>query len=191
MKITRLDTPHCSVGEGPVWDVQEQALYSIDILGKCIHRHHLASGRNDRFEVPGIIGSMALRVGGGALIALKDGVHTYDFATGASAPLTCPPDQDPRVQVNDGKTDRFGRCTPTPPCSPGCSSCPTASSPTPLPPTGTLPSREPERRWHRATAQTLLGPLPHLNPLPPTPMAQAFRTPNHWKRSPATSMETD
>ena len=89
MKITRLDTPHCSVGEGPVWDVQEQALYSIDILGKCIHRHHLASGRNDRFEVPGIIGSMALRVGGGALIALKDGVHTYDFATGASAPLTC------------------------------------------------------------------------------------------------------
>ncbi len=109
MKITRLDTPHCSVGEGPVWDVEEQALYSIDILGKCIHRHHLATGHNDRWEVPGIIGSMALRAGGGALIALKDGVHTYDFATGATAPLACPPDQDSRVQFNDGKTDRFGR----------------------------------------------------------------------------------
>ena len=109
MKITCLDTPRCSVGEGPVWDVAEQALYYIDILGKCIHRHHPATGRNDRFEVPDIIGSMALRAGGGALVALKDGVYTYDFATGATQPVARPGNPNPRVQFNDGKTDRFGR----------------------------------------------------------------------------------
>ena len=109
MKLTRLDTPRCSVGEGPVWDVAEQALYYVDILGKCIHRHHLATGRNDCFAVPDIIGSMALRAGGGALVALKDGVHTYDFATGATQPVACPANLSPRVQFNDGKTDRRGR----------------------------------------------------------------------------------
>lgn len=72
MKISLLDSPRCSVGEGPVWDVEEQALYHIDILGKCIHRHHLASGRNDTWPVPDLIGSMALRTGGGELAG-----HTF------------------------------------------------------------------------------------------------------------------
>ena len=109
MKISLLDSPRCSVGEGPVWDVEEQALYHIDILGKCIHRHHLASGRNDTWPVPDLIGSMALRAGGGALVALKNGVHTYDFTSGATVPVACPEGLDPRVQFNDGKTDRQGR----------------------------------------------------------------------------------
>jgi L-arabinonolactonase len=34
VKIRRLDVPQCSVGEGPVWDAEEQALYFIDILGR-------------------------------------------------------------------------------------------------------------------------------------------------------------
>jgi len=27
VKINRVDTEHCLVGEGPLWDVAEQALY--------------------------------------------------------------------------------------------------------------------------------------------------------------------
>ena len=43
MKITRLDLPKCKVGEGPVWDVAEQALYYIDILAKKVFRWDPAS----------------------------------------------------------------------------------------------------------------------------------------------------
>ena len=44
MRITRLELPRCSVGEGPVWDVAEQALYYIDILEKRVLRWDPASG---------------------------------------------------------------------------------------------------------------------------------------------------
>ncbi len=109
MEITRLDLPRCSVGEGPVWDVAEQALYYIDILAKRVFRWDPASGEHRTWDVPDIIGSMALREGGGAIVALGDGVHTLDFATGATTPLVLLDPPDPSVQLADGKVDRAGR----------------------------------------------------------------------------------
>ena len=109
MKISRVEAPRCSVGEGPVWDVAEQALYFVDILGKVVMRHDPATESTHSWPVPGIIGSMALREGGGAIVALEDGVYTLDFDTGDCAPLARPGTVDPRVQFNDGKVDRRGR----------------------------------------------------------------------------------
>ena len=34
-----------SLGEGPLWDVAEQALYVIDIVGKAVHRYDPSSGQ--------------------------------------------------------------------------------------------------------------------------------------------------
>ena len=109
MKITRLDLPRCKVGEGPVWDVAEQALYLVDIVGKLVLRHDPATGETRSQAVPGIIGSMALRSAGGLIVALQGGIHTLDFATGETAPLALPGGLDPRIQFNDGKVDRRGR----------------------------------------------------------------------------------
>lgn len=109
MKFTRIDAPHCRVGEGPVWDVTEQALYFIDIVGKVVHRHDPATGATRSWTVPGVIGSMALRAGGGAIVSLADGVHSLDFTTGAVTPLALATDRHPRTQLNDGKVDRKGR----------------------------------------------------------------------------------
>lgn len=109
MKITRLDMPRCKVGEGPVWDVAEQALYMVDIVGKNVLRHDPATGETRSWAVPGIIGSMALRAGGGAIVALQDGIYTLDFESGETAPLARPGGLDPRIQFNDGKVDRRGR----------------------------------------------------------------------------------
>ena len=72
MKITRLDVPQCSVGEGPVWDVQDQRLYWIDILGKAVYCLDPATGATRRWPVPNIIGSMAIRKDGGAIVAQTD-----------------------------------------------------------------------------------------------------------------------
>ena len=109
MRMEKLDVPQTMVGEGPLWDVAEQAFYFIDIVKKQVHRFDPATGQTRSWEVPRPIGSMALRVGGGAIISLPDGVHTLDFDTGEVAPLALPEDQNPRIQFNDGKVDRRGR----------------------------------------------------------------------------------
>jgi sugar lactone lactonase YvrE len=107
--IARLDVPQCSVGEGPVWDVQTQQLYWIDILEKAVFRLDLASGATRRWSVPNIIGSMAIRKHGGAIVALANGVHTLDFDTGECRMLASSPDLNEQVQLADGKVDRRGR----------------------------------------------------------------------------------
>jgi L-arabinonolactonase len=109
MEIRRLDVPDCVIGESPIWDINEQVLYFVDVFGKKIHRHEPQSGVNHHWDVPDLIGSMALRASGGAIIALRDGLYTMDFETGTTAPLVKPDEFDPRLQFNDGKVDRRGR----------------------------------------------------------------------------------
>jgi sugar lactone lactonase YvrE len=92
-----------------VWDVAEQALYYIDIVEKAVFRWDPTSGDVKQWSVPDIIGSMALREQGGAIVALGSGVHTLDFATGAVEPLALLDPPDPDVQLADGKVDRAGR----------------------------------------------------------------------------------
>jgi L-arabinonolactonase len=109
MEIKRTKAPKCLVGEGPVWDVREQALYLVDIVGKVVHRYDPASETTRTWNVGKVIGSMALREQGGAVVALRDGIYSLDFASGAIEPHALPKDLNPRVQFNDGKVDRRGR----------------------------------------------------------------------------------
>jgi sugar lactone lactonase YvrE len=107
MQITRLQVPQCAVGEGPVWDVECQSLFWIDILGKHVHR--LKDGAVTTWAVPDIIGSMAIAADGNAIVALANGVHTLDFETGECRMLATSPDLNDQVQLADGKVDRRGR----------------------------------------------------------------------------------
>jgi L-arabinonolactonase len=109
MKITRLPLSRRSVGEGPVWDEGEQALYYIDILEKRVMRWDPASGDHRSWQVPAMIGSMALREQGGAIVALPDGIHALEFDTGAVTPFALFDPADPAIQLADGKVDRAGR----------------------------------------------------------------------------------
>lgn len=113
MHISRLDLPKCKVGEGPVWDVAEQALYYIDIVARKVFRWDPANGDHRGWDVPDMIGSMALRGSGpapsGAIVALVNGIHTLDFATGAVEPFALLDPANPEVQLADGKVDRRGR----------------------------------------------------------------------------------
>jgi L-arabinonolactonase len=109
MKITRLDVPQCSIGEGPLWDVPTQRLYWIDILGKSVYRLDPADGKTQRWAVPQIIGSMAIRQDGNALVALANGIHVLDLATGECHMLATHANLNEQVQLADGKVDRRGR----------------------------------------------------------------------------------
>jgi sugar lactone lactonase YvrE len=108
-QITKLDLPKCLVGEGPVWDVASQAMFYVDIAGKAVFRWDPASDSLDRWEVPAMVGSLAVREGGGLIVALVDGIHALDTATGALTPLALLDPPDPEVQLADGKVDRRGR----------------------------------------------------------------------------------
>jgi L-arabinonolactonase len=109
VKISQIDTHRCIIGEGPVWDVAEQALYFIDILGKKVLRFDPATGQTRTWDVPDVIGSMALRQAGGAAVALATGVHTLDFDSGECTMLATNSDLNEMVQLADGKVDRRGR----------------------------------------------------------------------------------
>ena len=108
LSIQRVGGLRCKVGEGPVWDVKDQALYFVDLLERSVWRHEPAQEQFKRWLVSSFVGSMALRAGGGALVALQDGLYTLDFSNGTVAPFASLPCH-PETQCNDGKVDPRGR----------------------------------------------------------------------------------
>ena len=75
MQISRVGSIQCILGEGPVWDVAEQALYFLDIGRRLIHRFAPSDGSLKSWEAPSGPGAMALRERGGAVVAIKDTLH--------------------------------------------------------------------------------------------------------------------
>ena len=97
------------LGEGPLWDVDEQRLYFIDSFGCNVFRC-TADGREVRaWDVPAKIGSMALRRQGGAVVSLANGFHFLDFKTGDCQLIVDPESDKPANRINDGKVDKRGR----------------------------------------------------------------------------------
>ena len=107
--IERVGTTSDRLGEGPLWDVAEQALYWVDSLGGTLHRLDWPAGTRRDWQIGVEIGSLALRHGGGAVLALATGLHLFDFETGAQDLLVAPEPDRPENRFNDGKTDRQGR----------------------------------------------------------------------------------
>ena len=97
------------LGEGPLWDVKEQRLYWIDSTAAEISSCRADGSDIRRYFVPRHIGSMALRERGGAVVALANGLHFYDFETQSVKLIADPESDDPETRFNDGKVDRRGR----------------------------------------------------------------------------------
>jgi sugar lactone lactonase YvrE len=110
MRIEVLVDVKTILGEGPLWDVEQQRLYFIDSFGanifRCTH-----DGRELRaWDLPAKIGSMALRKdGNGAILSLANGFHAIDFKTGEVTLINNPLGDNPTIRLNDGKVDRRGR----------------------------------------------------------------------------------
>jgi sugar lactone lactonase YvrE len=97
------------LGEGPLWDVQEQRLYWIDSFGDKVFRCTEHGTEVQEWAVPSNIGSMTLREKGGAIISLQTGFHALDFKTGETTLIHDPEAHLPGTRLNDGKVDRQGR----------------------------------------------------------------------------------
>jgi len=97
------------VGEGPVWSVEERALYWVDVPAGAVHRFEPDSGATRSWQLPAEVGCIALRSSGGAIAALRTGLYLIDFDTAEVEALHDPEADQPRTRFNDGKCDRRGR----------------------------------------------------------------------------------
>src|SRR5690348_18152129 len=61
-----------SLGECPVWSVDEQALYWVDINAPSLNRFDPPTGRNAAWPMPPSIGGFGLRRGGDFVARLRD-----------------------------------------------------------------------------------------------------------------------
>ena len=97
------------LGEGPVWDVLEQALYWVDIRGQALRRLAGANGTATSWPMPEPIGSLALREAGGVLVALRSALAFFDPVSGRFERIAAPEAHLQGHRFNDGKCDRQGR----------------------------------------------------------------------------------
>ena len=97
------------IGESPVWCVEEQTLYWVDITEPAIHRFDPTSGATQCWKMPTQIGSIGLREEGGAVIVLRNGFHLFDFRTSQLRFIGDPESHLTMTRFNDGKVSPDGR----------------------------------------------------------------------------------
>jgi sugar lactone lactonase YvrE len=106
------------LGEGPIWNAEEESLYWIDAWQPLILRYRPADARVDTWKLPEAlnyqpIGSLVFRQGGGLVVAMKSGFHFLDLETGHHALVADPESNRPPIpktnRLSDGKCDRRGR----------------------------------------------------------------------------------
>lgn len=102
------------LGEGPVWDTEQGALYWVDGTGRRVGNPSLwrldpRSGATRHWSLDHDVGAMALRNDGNAVLALDDGFYFFDFGSGALERIHAIEADQPRSRLNDGKVDRAGR----------------------------------------------------------------------------------
>lgn len=98
---------HAEVGEGPVWDASSGHLLWVDIPRGEIHRFNPTDGTDQMTRVGQPVGAVALREGGGLVLAVRDGFA--ELADGELTMITDVESDRPENRMNDGKVDPAGR----------------------------------------------------------------------------------
>lgn len=97
------------LGEGPVWNPRESALWFVDIKGYRIHRFDPAAGALDSWDAPAQPGWVLPAEDGGFVVGLQGGIHRFDPATGAFTAIAPVEADRPGNRLNDACTDGQGR----------------------------------------------------------------------------------
>ena len=98
-----------TLGEGPIWDVQRQRLWWIDIDECLLHKFNPADGSNQTYPLSSMIGTVVPRQSGGLMLALESGFASYDPDTNKLDLIHDPEPDIAENRFNDGKCDPQGR----------------------------------------------------------------------------------
>jgi sugar lactone lactonase YvrE len=116
----RVEVAHeisAELGEGAIWLADLGSYASVDIYGPSklcpgpavyLHNPYDSSVKTRCFPMPSFCGTVVPRKKGGLVVALKNGVHAVDLASGAVTFLV-DPDGVPTNRWNDGKAAPDGR----------------------------------------------------------------------------------
>lgn len=110
-----MPTPSCiwpvgaELGEGPLWQAAENALYFVDIKGRRIHRLAAQTGEHRSWQAPDQPGFLAPLGGLAFVCGLPDGLYRFDAASGQFGKLMDIEAHLPGNRLNDGFVDARGR----------------------------------------------------------------------------------
>ncbi len=97
------------LGECPIWSIEEQALYFVDIKGRAVHRFEPATGAHRTFPMPEEIGCIGFRKGGGFIAGFRSGLWLLDADGKRTQKLADNPEDQRTSRFNDGRVDPAGR----------------------------------------------------------------------------------
>jgi sugar lactone lactonase YvrE len=97
------------LGEGSLWDPERKVLYWIDILGQEIHIYNPEDGEDSIYSLTQPVGTLVKRKKGGLVLALQDGIYSFDYCTGVIELMVALEKEIPENRLNDGKCDPEGR----------------------------------------------------------------------------------
>ncbi|MDA9930994.1 SMP-30/gluconolactonase/LRE family protein [Alphaproteobacteria bacterium] len=109
VKIECVAPTRSQLGEGALWDVEDAALWWVDIRAGLIHKFDPVAGVNTSFDFGEPVGCLARRAAGGLIVASQSGFHLFDPETGARTALVDPESHLAGNRFNDGGTDPRGR----------------------------------------------------------------------------------
>lgn len=107
--ITALPVAPSLLGESPFWHAGERCLYWCDIAARQLNRFEPQLAVHRAWVLPSEPGSAAPLLGGGVLLAMRDGLWQFDCSSGERTLLAAPPYDSARQRFNDGKADAQGR----------------------------------------------------------------------------------
>jgi sugar lactone lactonase YvrE len=96
-----------SLAEGPIWSDATSEILWFDVVNRVLHRRGLDGQGHDQL-LPRLPGALALRAGGGWLMAWRNGLALCD-APGAEWRDVALPIDFARERINDGCVDPAGR----------------------------------------------------------------------------------
>jgi sugar lactone lactonase YvrE len=109
MPLTVALDVRAELGECPIWDGEEQALFFVDIKGRALHRFRPATGEHAVMAMPEEIGCIGLLKGGGFVAGFRSGLWLLDTQGRRESKLADNPEDHRTSRFNDGRVDPAGR----------------------------------------------------------------------------------
>jgi sugar lactone lactonase YvrE len=104
-----LNDVRCELGEGPLYDDRDHALFYCDIEGRALHRVDLATKAHQAWQFPGRVCSTGLAESGRVVVSVEHTVGLFDIRDESFVPIAeVEADRGADTRLNDGKVGPDG-----------------------------------------------------------------------------------
>lgn len=108
-EVEHLISIHNELGEGALWNADEQRFYWVNIVKGNFFRLDPATHAYETFNIGTMLGFLRFCKSGGLIMGTTRGIALWDPKTQALKYVAEPESSNPQSRFNDGATDRQGR----------------------------------------------------------------------------------